>query len=97
MDCFNEHEQFLLFTLHSLTSIVPTQDNFSQLWYYLLPSKAQYGLSIEMQKIFTLQHKAPVRLCALHNNASSSIEKLQGFNRSEDENPYISPVLFIPD
>jgi hypothetical protein len=24
------------------------------------------------------------------------IEKLQRFHRSEDENPYISPVLFIP-
>ena len=36
-----------------------------------------------MQKIFTLRHNSP-----------SLIEELQGFHRSEDENPYISPVLF---
>jgi len=36
---------------------------------------------IKMQKIFTLRHNSP-----------SLIEELQGFHRSEDENPYISPV-----
>ncbi len=49
------------------------------------------------------QHKVHIQLCASprsfargrgsHNN-SSFIETLQGFHRSEDENPYISPILF---
>jgi hypothetical protein len=62
---------------------------------HLLPSKARYGRLIEMSRIFALQHKAPLKLCAPHNN-SSSIEILQRFHRSEDQNPPRSFILFIP-